>query len=39
MRLPASIKAFGITRALDYLERDPDANLPRLMEWVDKYTE
>ena len=28
---------FGISRALDYLEKDPDVNLPRLMEWVDQF--
>ena len=38
MGIPARLKAFGIAKALDYLERDPDANLPRLMEWLDRYT-
>ena len=37
MSIPVRLRAFGIARALDYLERDPDANLPRLMEWVDKF--
>lgn len=37
MSIPARLRAFGITKALDCLERDPDSNLPRLMEWVDKY--
>lgn len=37
MNIPARLRAFGVTRALDCLERDPDHNLPRLMEWVDKY--
>ena len=37
MSIPARLKAFGISRALDYLDRDPDANLPRLMEWLDRY--
>ena len=37
MSIPARLKAFGISKALDYLDRDPDANLPRLMEWLDKY--
>ena len=37
MSVPARLRAFGIARALDYLERDPDANLPKLMDWVDKY--
>ena len=38
MSLPARLRAFGISKALDYLERDPDANLPNLMDWLDKYT-
>ena len=37
MRAPARLRAFGVAKALDYLERDPDKNLPRLMEWVDQY--
>ena len=37
MGIPNGLKAFGIAKALDYLDRDPDANLPRLMEWVDRY--
>ncbi|MCI7472242.1 MAG: radical SAM protein [Clostridiales bacterium] len=37
MSIPARLKAFGISKALDYLDRDPDTNLPRLMEWLGKY--
>lgn len=37
MSIPTRLKVFGISRALDYLDRDPDANLPRLMEWVDRF--
>ena len=37
MSIPARLKAFGIARALDYLDRDPDANLPKLMEWLDRF--
>ena len=37
MRVPSRLRAFGVAKALDYLERDPEANLPRLMEWVDQY--
>ncbi len=37
MSLSAHIKAFGLSKALDYLERDPDANLPRLMEWLERF--
>ena len=35
MSLPARLRSFGISKALDYLERDPDANLPKLMDWLD----
>ena len=28
MSLPARLRAFGISKALDYLERDPDATFP-----------
>lgn len=37
MSIPARLRAFGISKVLDCLDRDPDNNLPRLMEWVDKY--
>ena len=37
MHIPARFKEFGVARALDCLERDPDANLPRLMEWADRF--
>ena len=38
MSLPARLRAFGISKALDYLERDPDANLPKPeWDWLDKY--
>lgn len=37
MSIPARLKAFGIARALDYLDRDPDANLPKLMVWLDRF--
>ena len=31
------VKSYGVSKALDYLEKDPDANLPKLMDWVDKF--
>ena len=27
-----------VTKALDYLEKDPEANIPKIMEMVDKVT-
>ena len=38
MGIPNRLKAFGVSKAMDYLERDPDANLPRLMDWLDRHT-
>lgn len=37
MGLSARMKAFGVSKALDYLERDPDANLPKLLDWMDTF--
>ena len=36
MRFTDKVKAFGVSKALGYLEKDPDQNLPKLMEWVDR---
>ena len=27
-----------VTKALDYLEKDPETNIPKIMEMVDKVT-
>ena len=37
MSIPYRLWAFGLTKALDYLEQDAGTNLPKLMEWLDKY--
>ncbi len=37
MKLSSQIKAYGVSKALDYLDKDPEANLPKLMEWVDRF--
>ncbi len=39
MRISTHIKAFGLSKVLDYLERDPDANLPKLKEWLERFME
>ena len=36
MQIPNSLKKFGIEQAVNYLNKDPEKNLPTLMEWVDK---
>lgn len=37
MGIPEHLKSFGVSKALDYLEQDPDANLPQLMAWVERF--
>mgnify|MGYP000888029503 CR=1 FL=1 len=37
MKLSSQIKAYGLSKALEYLDKDPEANLPKLMEWVDRF--
>jgi MoaA/NifB/PqqE/SkfB family radical SAM enzyme len=37
MQIPNSLKKIGIEQAINYLNKDPEKNLPQLMEWVDKF--
>lgn len=30
-----NLQAFGIKKALHYLDDDPDVNIPKLLNWVD----
>ena len=39
MRIQARLKAFGLSKVLEYLERDPEANLPKLKEWLERFME
>jgi MoaA/NifB/PqqE/SkfB family radical SAM enzyme len=34
--MKARLQKFGLNKALDYLDKDPEKNLPKLMNWVDK---
>ena len=36
MGISEKIKRMGLSKAYDYLDKDPDANIPRLLDWVDK---
>ena len=36
MSLQKSIQNFGIKQALKYMEKDPEENIPKLMDMVDK---
>lgn len=37
MGISSMIKKVGIKKAYDYLDKDPDNNIPKLMDWVDKF--
>ena len=37
MSIKNSVSAFAIHRALAYLEKDPETNLPKLMAMIDKF--
>ncbi|MCI2057298.1 MAG: radical SAM protein [Oscillibacter sp.] len=37
MQIPNSLKKIGIEQAIDYLAKDPEKNMPKLMEWTDKF--
>lgn len=32
-----ALKKAGISTAYNYLEKDPEKNLPKIMDWVDKF--
>ena len=38
MNASATIKKYGLEKAFDYLRRDPDRNLLKLMDWADKFS-
>ena len=32
-----SIKAFGIKQVISYIDKDPDNNIPKLLDWLEKH--
>lgn len=38
MKIPNSLKKIGIEQAIGYLEKDPVANIPKLLNWVDRLS-
>jgi len=32
-----SVKAFGLKQVLGYLQKDPENNIPKILDWLDKY--
>ena len=37
MSVMDSVKKVGFRKVYEYLDKDPDANIPKLMDWVDKF--
>ncbi|MGB4586124.1 MAG: hypothetical protein WBH66_03640 [Rectinemataceae bacterium] len=35
--LTESIKSIGVKQVLHYLDSDPDANIPKILAWVDRF--
>lgn len=37
MELKRNVEAFAVKQALSYLDRDPEKNLPKLLNWFDRF--
>ena len=37
MQLSDKIKKFSVEQAIDYLNRNPVKNLPKLLDWADTF--
>ena len=37
MSLKETVEVFAIKKALEYLDKDPETNMPKLMDWFDKF--
>ncbi len=37
MSIKDEVKIFAVKKALGYMEKDPEANLPKLMDWFDRF--
>ena len=37
MSISTTLKKFGLEKAFDYLYKDPDTNLIKIMDWADKF--
>lgn len=38
MRVPNSVTEFAIKEAVNYITKNPEKNLPKLMSWVDRFS-
>lgn len=37
MNLKENVEAFAVKKALEYLDKDPETNLPKLIDWFEKF--
>lgn len=38
MNISTTLKKYGLEKAFDYLYKDPDTNLRKMMDWADKFS-
>ena len=31
------LKAFGAKQVISYIDKDPDSNIPKLLDWIEKH--
>ncbi len=36
MKIPSKLSQFGLNKAIEYIEKEPEVNIPKLMDWVDR---
>ena len=39
MDVSTTVKKFGLEQAFNYLYKDPDKNLVKVMDWADKFAQ
>lgn len=32
-----NMMSYGLKKAIDYLDKDPDTNIPKIVDWIDKF--
>ena len=37
MAIVQNVEAFAVKQALSYLDKDPEKNLPKLLDWFDRF--
>lgn len=37
MSMAESLKSYGLKKVLAYLDEDPDSNIPKVLDWVEKF--